>query len=319
MSSVNSRQKNGSRFTRREATWIGAASIGLAMHPDRSLGNLDKTASWIDAHVHVWTPDIENYPLAKGFTRSDMRPASFTPDELMAHARPTGVSRIVLIQMSFYGADNSYMLDVMKRHPHVYSGVAVVEANAQPEEKMKQLAQQGVRGFRIRPEKESPATWLKSDAMSRMWRCGADENLAMCHLIDANYLPAVEQMCRKFPRTPVVIDHLARIGVDGVIRQTDVDRLCRLARHKEVTVKLSAFYALGQKQPPYDDLGPMIRQVVDAFGVERLMWASDCPYQVQGQHTYAASVDLIKARLDFLSPSDRNWILQKTAERVFFS
>ena len=42
-------------------------------------------------------------------------------------------------------------------------------------------------------------------------------------------------------------------------------------------VKVSAFYALGAKQPPYDDLVALIRPVYDAFGAQRLIWASDCP------------------------------------------
>jgi predicted TIM-barrel fold metal-dependent hydrolase len=107
--------------------------------------------------------------------------------------------------------------------------------------------------------------------------------------------------------------------VDGMIRDKDVDNLCRLARHPKTFVKVSAFYALGKKQAPYTDLIPMIRRLVDAFGPERSMWASDCPYQVQNGHNYADSVALIRDRLDFLSSSDREWILRKTAEKVYFS
>ena len=83
-------------------------------------------------------------------------------------------------------------------------------------------------------------------------------------------------------------------------------------------VKVSAFYALGLKQPPHDDLAPLIRQVYESFGPERLMWASDCPYQVGGQHTYKDSVDLVRERLDFLSRSDRDQILGRTAQKFFF-
>ena len=78
---------------------------------------------FIDAHVHVWTPDNKRYPLAQGFKKEDMKPASFTPEELFAHCRPVGVTRIVLIQMSFYRFDNSYMLDMMSRHKGTFSGV----------------------------------------------------------------------------------------------------------------------------------------------------------------------------------------------------
>ena len=61
---------------------------------------------YIDAHVHVWTPDTARYPLAKGYKKEDMKPASFTPKELFAHTKPAGVDRINLIQMSYYGFEN---------------------------------------------------------------------------------------------------------------------------------------------------------------------------------------------------------------------
>jgi predicted TIM-barrel fold metal-dependent hydrolase len=70
---------------------------------------------------------------------------------------------------------------------------------------------------------------------------------------------------------------------------------------------------------PYTDLGPMIRRLLEAYGRQRLMWATDCPYQVQEGHTYAASIDLIRDRLDFLNEEDRRWLLRKTAEKVFFA
>jgi predicted TIM-barrel fold metal-dependent hydrolase len=116
-----------------------------------------------------------------------------------------------------------------------------------------------------------------------------------------------------------VIDHFARIGVDGTIRDRDLAALCRLARHPKTFVKLSAFYALGAKKSPYLDLVPMIRRLLDAFGPERLMWATDCPYQVQEDHTYADSIALVRDRLEDLSEGDRQWLLRKTAEKVFFS
>jgi predicted TIM-barrel fold metal-dependent hydrolase len=84
-------------------------------------------------------------------------------------------------------------------------------------------------------------------------------------------------------------------------------------------VKTSAFYALGKKKAPYTDMGPLIHRLRDAYGAHRLMWASDCPFQVQEGHTYANSIALIRDRLDFLTPEDKSWMLRKTAEKVFFS
>ncbi len=140
---------------------------------------------YIDAHVHVWTAEISKYPLTSGFKPGDMRPPSFTPEELLEHARPCGVDRIVLIQMSFYGFDNSYMLDSMRRFPGLFSGVAVIdEAGPDPAGQMRSLKQQGVRGFRIRPGDRSPQTSLDGEGMSAMWKCGAEEGLSMSCLVN---------------------------------------------------------------------------------------------------------------------------------------
>ena len=153
--------------------------------------------------------------------------------------------------------------------------------------------------------------------MQAMWETGAREGLAMCHLVNPEYLPEMDRMCEKYPDTPVVIDHFARIGISGQVEVKDLDNLCRLARHRNVSVKVSAYYALGKKEAPYLDLLPMIRRLLDSFGPERLMWASDCPYQVQGGHEYAASVELIERRLDFISEEDRGLILRDTAAGFF--
>ncbi len=273
----------------------------------------------IDAHVHVWTPDVRRYPLTKGYTVADMQPPSFTPDQLLAEARPAGVGRVVLIQMSFYGFDNRYMLDAIRDYPGVFSGVAVIdEHDGGVPATMRDLKKQGVRGFRIHPAKQAVDRWLGSDGMATMWKVGAEESMAMCGLVNPEALEPLDKMCEKFPETPVVVDHFGRVGVDGKIRERDVDNLCRLARHNNTHVKVSAFYALGKKAAPYTDLTPMIRRLVDAYGPERLMWATDCPYQVQNGHTYRDSIELVRSRIEFLSPADRNWLLRKTAERVFF-
>lgn len=275
----------------------------------------------IDAHVHVWVPDTVTYPLAPGFKKADMKPASFTPEQLFAHCKPEGVARIVLIQMSYYATDNRYMLDMMKAHPGAFSGVAVVDENAADVRgRMVGLKKQGVRGFRVTPGKQKDiAAWLGSPGMAEMWKVAADENLNICLLINPDTLGATDKMCAKFPKTPVVIDHFARVGMAGPVTRADLDRLLHLSKHPHVALKTSAFYALGEKKAPYTDLGPMIRECRDCFGAKRLMWASDCPFQVDPGHNYHDSIALIRDRLDFLTADDKAWMLRKTAEQVFFS
>lgn len=273
--------------------------------------------SFIDAHVHVWTDDLAAYPLAAGYTRAEMSPATFPPEVLLGHARPCGVERIVLIQMSYYGCDNSYLLDTIAAQPGVFGGVAVIDHTAADVEgEMDRLLARGVRGFRLQPAGRPAGEWLCAPGYDRMFAHAATTGQAMCCLLNPDGLPDLARMCEAFPETTVVIDHLARIGIDGEIRDEEAQALCALARYPRVHVKISAFYALGAKQPPYTDLLPLVGQVLAAYGAERLMWATDCPFQVQSV-PYEASLALVRDHLQ-CSPAERDWLLRGTAERLFF-
>ena len=295
-----------------------AASLALAS----ATAAEQKKGGWIDAHSHIWPGEVDKYPLAAGQTKADLKPASFTDDELMKVASPEGVERVVLIQHSGYHLfDNSYLIDAVKRHPKRFRIVGMVDDHKpHASEAMKGLLKQGVTGFRITPfiRKDHPEKWLDSAGMQEMWKTGAETRQAMCCLISASDIAGVDKMCGKHPDTPVVIDHFARIGYDGELRDGEIKALCDLSRHKHVSVKISAYYALGKKKPPHEELIPMIKRLLEAYGPQRLMWASDCPYQLEPPNTYASSISLVRDRLDFVSDDDRQWLLRKTAEKVFF-
>jgi predicted TIM-barrel fold metal-dependent hydrolase len=269
--------------------------------------------TFIDAHSHIWTPDVAHYPLSPGFTVADMKPASFTAEQLLATCRPAGVGRVNLIQMSYYTFDNRYMLDMIKLYPDRFVGTAIVDPlGGDPGKTMRELHRVGVRAFRIQPHysKLPPAHWLEPVGYAAMFATAAQTGQALSCLIDRTGFPEVERMCRRFPDTAVIIDHLGRIGAgpDGAIVDEDVEVLCALAKRAKTYVKVGAFYALGKKTPPYLDLVPLIRRVVQAFGPRRSMWESDCPFQVV-RDRYADSLALVRDHLDFLSNDDRDWLL----------
>src|SRR5262245_53165145 len=144
----------------------------LSVAPGDAQPQDKKGMNHIDAHVHVWTPDTTRYPLAPGFKKENMKPASFTPEELFKHCKPAGVGRINLIQMSFYGFDNSYMLDAIARYPDVFVGTAVINPlGKDPAREMDELAKKGVRAFRIHPKlSEQPAEkWLRPEGYKKMF------------------------------------------------------------------------------------------------------------------------------------------------------
>lgn len=310
-------------LTRREALAAGGAFVASAVLSAESKGAAVETVSpdtpWIDAHSHIWTNDLSHYKLRPGATPAQLVPASFTDDELMAIASPEGVGRVVLIQhWPHHGWDNSYLIDAWKRHPERFRIVGQIDDSGDnPAQLMRTMLKQGVTGFRIGPG-VGPKDWLGTAGMQQMWKTAAETRQSMCCLINPEDLAGVSSMCGRYPDTPVVIDHFARIGASGEIPPSEVKQLCDMAKHQQTRVKISAYYAFGKKQQPHHELIPMIHQLFEAYGADRLMWASDCPYQLDGDNTYKSSIALIRDQIDFVTPEERRSLLQTTAEKTFF-
>jgi predicted TIM-barrel fold metal-dependent hydrolase len=300
---------------------------------------------WVDAHSHVWTRDTEGYPLAPGVeldsASAGFTVGSWTAEELLSEGAKCGIKRAVLIAHGpIYGFDNTYMTDSVKAYPKALRAVGTVDVDTLPgdeiETQMRTLLSQGVTGFRVDPgdgssssgRKKGDQSWLQSEGMERMWAVAALTNQAICCMVTPEDLDHVGEMCSRFPRTPVVIDHLGGIGENvcfggsGIIEDWELDALLRLAVHERMYIKVSAFYAAGTGAPPYLDLVEAITRILHSFGAQRLMWATDCPYQVHpfpgvAPATIEDSLSLVRDRLG-LTEEQKEWMLRRTAEKVFF-
>ena len=314
--------------TRRNFLAAGGAALGLLALKGCQTSGHDgplPRAGYIDAHSHVWSPQTDRFPLGPWITKEKMEPASFTAEELLAVAEPCGVRQVVLIQHApYYGDDNAYLIDCARRFPGRFSIVAIVEERRNDlAEHLRSLKRLGVRGIRIGPGRHAdrslvkePIHWLKATAMRKLWTLATDEGLILCPLMDAPFLPTLEPMLRDFPGTKIALDHFGHALTN---MPDELATLLALARYPRVHVKVSGFYKFGDRKAPYDDLAPLIKQVTEAFGSDRLLWGSDCPYQIQAGNNYRDAVALIESGLDFLDASARRAILHDTARRLFFS
>ena len=289
----------------------------------------------IDAHIHVWAADTERYPLAPGFDDSDLWIPSYEADDHLATAAPLGVGRINFVQITWYGTDHTYILDLIAENPGRFVGTGIVPAVTDidvgsPARTMAALARGGIYAFRVRGASARPSLlaagprWLDHPGYHDMFQAGAQHNLAISFLMDPVDIPEVDRMCELYPDTPVIIDHLCRIGIDGAFRDEDTAALCGLAKRRSVLVKVGPFNHLGSKVKPYLDALPFVERVIGAFGPERCMWESDSPalrpgnYDADPEADFAASLALIRDHADFLGPSDKEQVLFRTAERFFF-
>jgi predicted TIM-barrel fold metal-dependent hydrolase len=122
---------------------------------------------------------------------------------------------------------------------------------------------------------------------------------------------------RKFDNVQFIIDHCG-MGVERATLpdrlESTINQLIEYAKYPNVAVKWGHAPRLSRERFPYRDLLAELMRVIDAFGVKRLMWASDYTVTTD-HHTYAESLFCLRGA-DRLSDSDKEWILGRTAREV---
>ncbi len=287
---------------------------------------LDLQDKLIDAHVHLWTDDTEAYPFAPGTGLSDLWLPHCTPQDHAEVSQSFGRVRMNLVQITWYGLDHQYILDLIAKTPDQFVGTGIVPAYSdvglpRPDHTMVALSQGGIYAFRVRGGGGKPG-WLDHEGHERMFQAGANHNLALSFLMGLDDLPDLDRMCQRYPDTPVILDHFCAVGAKETIEDEQISALCNMARHRRVMVKVGPFHARGKRLRPFLDLLPLLQHVVEAFGPQRCMWESDTGGPIipaDPVTDYQAAVALIRDHADFLSDSDKLQILYKTAEDFFFN
>ncbi len=291
-------------LSRRSFLASSAAALALPFEPPLPSPRL------IDSHVHVFERSPA-FPYAAGSHPPAQDASVETLLELM---RANGVSHTVLIQVIHYRWDNRYVASVLKRYPGTFQAVCRVdpEEPAAPDH-LSDLTQQGFRGVRLSPSEKSDGDWIRGPLMPPLWRRCAELKVPMTLLIPVSRIPDVIPLIEANPSLTVVIDHMAGCPVD---RPDQLKMLLDLARYPRVLVKISGLWAVSKQPFPYPDAMELVKRLHQAFGASRLMWATNWPVSLE-QIAYPDAVRLYRDNLGFLTASEREDVLFRTANRIW--
>jgi predicted TIM-barrel fold metal-dependent hydrolase len=271
----------------------------------------------------VWSEDPVAFPFAHPTNRNFKPPAiAATAEALLAEMDRYGISQAVLVQVIYYGWDNRYLAHVLQAHPTRFRAQGLVDPEAADvADKFEALVrEQGFSGVRLSPLYfPGRDTWLNSEAHVRLWRRAESLRGILNFFILPTQLARLATMIEKFPAVHVVIDHLARIELATVER--DTAELVRLARFPNVSVKVSELNNMSRtKQYPYRDTYEVVKRVYDAFGPDRLLWGTGFPAGTRaqaGRPTLDEELALIRTEIPFFTASDREKILGRNAAALW--
>ena len=264
------------RVTRREFVAASAALVSL-VGSGKALTEAMTPQLAIDTHSHVFHRGLK---LASGrrYAPDYDAPLSLYLEQLDQN----GMSNGVLVQPSFLGTDNSYIVECLKQTSGRLRGIAVVESSISSEDILT-LDKAGIVGIRLNlvgqplPDLSAPE-WkaLLANLKSANWQVEIQRNASdlvglVPKLLDAD--------------VAVVLDHYTlpdpKLGVDDPAFQS----ILKFGATKRVWVKISAPYRNGPNGEAFARQAyPLLRA---SFGLDHLLWGSDWPHtQFERTETY---------------------------------
>lgn len=285
-----------------------AGGLALALPARVGAAEGSSATATVDTHAHVFT---------RGLTLAGER--RYAPDydasiaDYLAMLDRNGMTHGVLIQPSFLGTDNSYMVSALRQEPKRLRGIAVLAPEAEAGT-MRDLAGAGVVGLRLnligKPDPDfSSAVWQSH--LARVKDLGWQiEVQAEARRLVGLLPPLIEA------GVPVVVDHFGRLDPALGIADPGFPQLLAFGPGGRVWVKLSGAYRNGSGEAARRTAQEAAARLRDAFGVKRLVWGSDWPHT---QFETKASPAEARRDLDAWVPdaAERRIVLGDTPLQLF--
>ncbi len=221
-----------------------------------------------DTHMHIYEP---GYAMASSAIIPPQDGPLADYRELQSRL---GLSRVVVVQPSTYGLDNSCTLDAVAK---IGVGArAVICANDKTSDaELRRFHDQGARGIRFFMMPGGPVGWEMLDGLASRAR---DLGWHIQLQLDGRTLP--DRMPQLAPISDLlVIDHVGRF-MEPVA--TDSDGFKALLRLVDggAWVKLSAPYESSKAKAPWSDIGLLAKALVKR-APDRMVWATNWPHPMQ--------------------------------------
>lgn len=271
----------------------------------------------IDAHQHFWKFD----PVRDSWIDESMKriQRDFYPQDLKPLLEANGLDGCVVVQTDQSDAETEFLLSLAWQYDFIKGIVGWIDLQADDiASRLDQSAHnKRLKGFRHVLQGEKQRDFMLRPAFMRgvgeLQRYGYTYDI----LVFPDQLPFVKKFVTTFPDQPFVVDHLAK----PYIRNGEIDAWRKdmrdIATCPNVHCKISGMVTEADwvmwKEP---ELTPYIDAVVEAFGVQRLMFGSDWPVCLVAAE-YAQVVNIVKNHFASFSKSEQELIFGTNAVRFY--
>jgi predicted TIM-barrel fold metal-dependent hydrolase len=261
-----------------------------------------------DAHFHVFETGFPHVPA----------PLYSFPDATLTQyqrvAEWLGIERMALVQPTYYGTDNSLLVQTLQKLGPRSRGIVRVTEDVS-DETLDRFHAAGVRGIRL--DLFERASWPIEEIIAYVRRMAVRARPRGWHVqfytpgtVVRDLLPFLSDL-----DTPFVIDHMGYMKEADGLTRADFDRLVGILSGGYCYIKLSGPYRIAMDRP-LSTVGPIARALI-AARPDRLLWGSDWPHLPNGQRDTGELLDLLADWAP--DESVRNQILVESPARLLYA
>lgn len=287
----------------------------------------------VDAQLHEIGPRLK-WASSDAATRHDV-----LTEVLFAWMDAVGIDAAIVNPR-----DSAWLERAIVQFPDRLAGVLHLknQAASGAEEEVARLREvPGVVGHRLSfgktphdPTGEQGAARFRAGAFNGILAaCQKYDRLLFCSAY--GHVQHIADLARAYPGLRIVVDHMGiaqpPLNPRDAPPWRTLSGLLDLAGFPNVNVKLCGAPVLSEQGFPFSDSWPFVRRILDSFGVDRVMWASDigrfqgriswnnefavAQADYKGKHNYAESLHFILHTSE-LSASDKEALLGGVARRL---
>jgi len=228
----------------------------------------------VDSQIHIWrngkmSPHHRQIP-------------TYSAEDALAEMKSAGVDCAVIHPPSALGeAANELAVEAVKKYPDRFCILGHFDLTSPDREKIvaKWRERPGMLGFRYTFNQPQEKTWWTDGSLDWFWAACEKQGYKIGLLASGKNIAAFGNIARKHPRLKMHIDHIGRGGGRADLKDdaayADLSEMLVLAKLPNVAVKLSGAPSTSTHPYPYRNIHGYLKQIVDAFGVDRCFWGTD--------------------------------------------
>ena len=278
----------------------------------------------VDAHLHLFERQSAEYPRG---VHPLYPPESRSPAEPFVDVmNRQGVDCAVVVPLDHH---DQYLAVVLDRYPDRFVGVGVLDdADPDPVASTRRRHRElGLVGLRLGRLGRADAGRANDLERLPLLETLAELGMVLWFYGSPDQLPLLPLALRAVPELQVVLNHLGfcpvayevdehgRPRIETELPPPTLEVALQLSEFARVSVMFSGLYAFSHEPPPYSDLDHTVREIGRAFGLDRLLWASDWPW-IQEVPGYSALQSLVDHFFPEATPDERAAVMGDNAARV---